>query len=119
MKRGGLILKVSRSVESDLKDFSERPLPGIHQINLQTGKGSKLTFPYVKERDFYPKSINNNGKSLIWIRTDREKAGVWIENIENMRKKRWIEEIDLGTWYYGHWSREDVFSLYQPYLKFK
>lgn len=108
------IVLVSRSVESDLADIAERPLPSIYLIELQTGKQTKITLPASKEGDFRPISINN-GQSLIWIRTDREQASVWIGNMRDMKQKRWIEKIDLGTWYYEHWNWDEVFSLYQPY----
>ncbi|MED4352481.1 hypothetical protein P9265_09055 [Schinkia azotoformans] len=107
---------VSRSVESNLKDFSERPLPSIHHINLQTGKEKKITSPSENEGDFYP-IIINNGKSFIWIRTDREKVAVYIGDIGNGKQKRWIENIDLGAWYYGHWSWDEVFNIYLPNRK--
>ncbi|MEC1717152.1 TolB family protein [Schinkia azotoformans] len=104
-------LLVSRSVESDLINVAERPLPSIYLIDLQTGKERKITSPSENEGDFHPQSANN-GKSLIWIRTSRDHASVMIANISDRKEKRWIEKIDLGPWYYEHWNWDEVFSLY-------
>ncbi|MFJ7936056.1 TolB family protein [Sporosarcina sp. NPDC096371] len=104
---------VSRSLESDWVDVELRPMPSIYHINLQTKKQSKITSPPSKDGDFYPKWIRN-GHKLLWIRTDRDKASVLIANSNGENQEKWIEEIDLGTWYYEHWEWDEVFSLYQP-----
>ncbi|HHY74314.1 MAG TPA: translocation protein TolB [Bacillus bacterium] len=103
---------VSRSAESDLVDVSERPLPSIYHINLETKEQSKITSPSAGEGDFQPISINN-GKSLVWIRTNREQASVLIADLNNLKQKSWIEKIDVGPWYYEYWNWDGVFSLYQ------
>lgn len=88
-------------------------MPSIYHINLQTKKQRKITSPSSIEGDFHPISLNN-GKSLIWIRTNREQASVLIANMNGIKQRSWIEKIDLGTWYYEHWNWDEVFSLYQP-----
>ncbi|PEC50910.1 hypothetical protein COJ46_01395 [Bacillus sp. AFS077874] len=103
---------VSRSVESDLIEVEQRPLPSIYQINLQTKKQKKITFPLANEGDFYPLSINN-GEKLVWIRTNRKQASVLIAGKNGKNQRIWINNIDLGTWYYEHWNWNEVFNLYQ------
>ncbi len=107
---------VSRSVESDLVDVAERPLPSIYLIDLQTGKERKITSPAENEGDFHPLSTENENK-LIWIRTNRDHASVMVANMSGKKQRRWIEKIDLGSWYYEHWNWDEVFSLYQPNIK--
>ncbi len=104
---------VSRSLESDWLDVELRPMPSIYRINLQTNKQRKITSPSSKEGDFYPQWISNENK-LIWIRTDRDHASVLIADTNGEDQKKWIENIDIGSWYYEHWEWDEVFSLYQP-----
>ncbi|MGO4890505.1 TolB family protein [Anaerobacillus sp. MEB173] len=103
---------VSRSAESDLVDVSQRPMPSIYHINLETKKQRKITLPQANEGDFYPISINN-GENLIWIRTNRGQASVWIGDTNGTNQRIWIKQIDLGTLYYEHWNWKEVFSLYR------
>ncbi len=105
-------LFVSRSAESDLVDVSQRPMPSIYHINLKTKEQSQITSPPESEGDFYPISINN-GEKLLWIRTNREQASVWIGDTNGKNQRTWIKQIDLGTWYYEHWNWNEVFSLYR------
>ncbi|MGG2028304.1 translocation protein TolB [Gottfriedia sp. S16(2024)] len=103
---------VSRSVENDLIEVGQRPLPSIYHINLQTKKQKKSTFPLANEGDFYPLSIND-GEKLVWIRTNRKQASVLIAGKNGKNQRIWIKNINLGTWYYEHWNWNEVFNLYQ------
>ena len=104
---------VSRSMESEWVDVEKRPMPSLYKIDIKTKKSKKITSPSLKEGDFHPQYINNDNK-LIWIRTNREKANVWIANPNGLNQKIWIENINPGNWYYEHWSWDEVFSLYLP-----
>ncbi|MGM0879138.1 MAG: translocation protein TolB [Bacillota bacterium] len=106
------IILVSRSIESEWVDVEQRPMPSLYKIDIQTKTPKKITSPSSNEGDFRPQYINNENK-LIWIRTNREKANVWIANPNGLNQKIWIENINPGTWYYEHWSWDEVFSLYQ------
>ncbi|MGE8205743.1 translocation protein TolB [Heyndrickxia sp. NPDC080065] len=104
---------VSRSLKSKWVDVEQRPMPSLYKINIKTKHTKKITSPSSKEGDFYPQYINKENQ-LIWIRTNREKANVWIADPNGLNQKIWIENINLGTWYYEHWNWEEVFSLFQP-----
>ncbi|MBS4192642.1 translocation protein TolB [Bacillus sp. FJAT-49705] len=104
---------VSRSIDSEWVDVNQRPLPSLYKVDLNTKTAQKITSPSIKEGDFRPQSINNENK-LIWIRTDREKAKVWIADSNGLNQKIWIKNMNPGTWYYEHWNWDEVFSLYQP-----
>lgn len=104
---------VSRSIESEWVDVEQRPMPSLFKIDIQTKTSKKITLPLSNEGDFRPQYIIHKNK-LIWIRTNREKANVWISDSNGLNQKIWIENINLGTWYYEHWNWDEVFSLYQP-----
>ncbi|NRD80875.1 translocation protein TolB [Bacillus sp. BRMEA1] len=104
---------VSRSIESKWIDVEQRPMPSLYKIDIQTKTAKKITSPSSNEGDFRPQYIKNMNK-LIWIRTNREKANVWIADPNGLNQKIWIENFSPGTWYYEHWSWDEVFSLFQP-----
>ncbi|UNT71673.1 translocation protein TolB (plasmid) [Bacillus sp. N447-1] len=106
-------LFVSRSIESKWVDVKQRPMPSLYKIDIQTKTSKEITSPSSSEGDFRPQYIINENK-LIWIRTNREKANVWIADSNGLNQKIWIENINPGTWYYEHWDWDEVFSLYQP-----
>ncbi|MEH7353889.1 translocation protein TolB [Neobacillus drentensis] len=100
-------LYVSRSIESELVDVNERPLPSIFKI---TNKQKQVTFPAKNEGDFVPQNYRNQ---LIWIRTDREKTSIFVSPIHTTVEKQWIKDLTLPSWYYEKWNWEEVFSLYK------
>lgn len=102
-------LITSRSVEREWDDFEQRPLPSLYKVNSKTNEQSQLTLPLSNQGDFRPQYIN--GK-IVWIRTDRQKADVWIANSDGTKESKWISNIDLGSWYYEKWRWDEVFSLY-------
>ncbi|MGM7721562.1 hypothetical protein [Metabacillus sp. Hm71] len=104
----------SRSVESDWVDVEQRPLPALYKINIKTNKQTKLTFPPTKHGDFRPQYID---KRIVWIRTDRQTANVWVANSDGSNQIKWISNINLGNWYYEKWDWDEVFSLYLNKLK--
>ncbi len=48
---------------------------------------------------------------LIWIRSDRKKANVWLSNSDGTQEKKWIKNIDVPEWYYEKWNWENVISV--------
>lgn len=48
---------------------------------------------------------------LIWIRSDRKKANVWLSSSDGKQEKKWIENIDVPEWYYEKWNWENVISV--------
>lgn len=48
---------------------------------------------------------------LIWIRSDRKKANIWLANSDGKQEKKWIENIDVPEWYYEKWNWENVISV--------
>ncbi|MBP1934217.1 TolB family protein [Ammoniphilus resinae] len=101
---------VSRSKESKGFSASERPMPSLYKLDTRTKTVMKITSPSAKEGDFRPEST---GGHLLWIRTNREKANVWIASPNGLDQKIWIQNLDLGAWYYEHWDWDQVFALYR------
>jgi hypothetical protein len=99
------ILYASRSKESELVDVNNRPLPSIFEVSK---KQVQVTFPPKREGDFAPEFVN---RSLIWVRTDRERANVFVSR--NAGEDLWIKDITLGTWYYEKWHWDEVLDLYE------
>ena len=100
-------LYVSRSMESELVDVHERPLPSIVKI-IQSQK--QVTFPAKNQGDFVLQISNHH---LFWIRTDRQSANIFVSPTKNMQETQWIKNITLASWYYEKWNWEEVFSLYK------
>lgn len=103
-------LITSRSKEEEWGDVHQRPMPALYQINIQTNEQKKISNPSRKSGDFRPQMVNRN---LVWIRTDRQTADVWISSLDGSEARKWISMIDLGSWYYEKWNWDEVFSIYQ------
>ncbi|WP_102346085.1 PD40 domain-containing protein [Bacillus sp. Marseille-P3661] len=99
----------SRSAETIWMDVEERPLPSLVKTDLNMKKHTNLTSPSPKEGDFRPQYIDDH---LIWIRTDRETADVWVTNLDSTKPKKWITNINLGSYYYEKWNWDEVLSLW-------
>ena len=48
---------------------------------------------------------------LIWIRSDRKKADVWLAHRDGKHEMKWIENIDVPEWYYEKWNWGNVISV--------
>ena len=48
---------------------------------------------------------------LIWIRSDRKKADVWLAHKDGKHEMKWIENIDVPEWYYERWNWGNVISV--------
>lgn len=99
----------SRSLESEWGELNQRPLPKLYKVNIFTNNQTKFTSPSIEYGDFYPQFWNGR---IIWVRTDRKQASIWIANSDGTNYKQWIPSIDLGTSYYEKWNWKEVFSLY-------
>ncbi len=105
-------LYVSRSKEGELFEVNERPFPSIYDVNSFTNKQQQVTFPSKNDGDFAPKFTGGN--HLVWIRTDRKDANVFVSSMDSFKERLWIKNITLGTWYYEKWNWDEVFNLYKP-----
>lgn len=103
-------LYVSRAKEDKQANLNERPLPSLHAVNIFTKKHKKVTFPAKNEGDFAPHVRRNH---LIWIRTDRENANVFVAPINKTKEGQWIKGLTVASWYYERWNWDEVFSLYK------
>ncbi|MFB5198530.1 translocation protein TolB [Neobacillus sp. KR4-4] len=102
-------LITARAEESDWVEVEHRPLPALHKINLMSNKQLKLTSPAHGQGDFYPQIKDNK---LVWVRTNRQTADIMKANLNGSNQRKWISQIDLGSWYYEKWDWEEVYSLY-------
>ena len=53
----------------------------------------------------------NKSNQLIWIRSDRKKADVWLAHKDGKHEMKWIENIDVPEWYYEKWNWGNVISV--------
>jgi len=104
------LVYVSRSKESKGFNVQQRPMPSLYKIDTRTKTVMKITSPSAKDGDFRPQFTD---QQLLWIRTNREKANVWIASPNGLDQRIWIQNLDLGAWYYEHWDWDQVFSLYR------
>ncbi|MBE4907336.1 hypothetical protein IMZ08_04580 [Bacillus luteolus] len=101
----------ARSIESEWLEEAKRPLPALYKIDIHTQKQTQFSTPSKNEGDFRPQHID--GK-VVWVRTNRENASIWISASEGTNQKEWISTIDIGNWYYDKWDWDEVFGLYIP-----
>ncbi len=103
----------ARSTESAWLEEEKRPLPALYKVNIHTQKQTQLTTPSKNEGDFRPQ---HTGEKVVWVRSNRDNASIWISDSEGTNQKEWISKIDIGSWYYDKWDWEEVFGLYIPSL---
>lgn len=103
-------LYVSRAKESEWVDVEKRPLPSLFKLDLRASEQLKLTSPLANEGDFEPEVSRNK---LVWIRTDRKTANVFVSPIRLIKEMVWIKDINVASSYYERWNWDEVFSLYK------
>lgn len=103
-------LYVSRSKESEWVDVEKRPLPSLYKLDLTSNEQLKLTSPLANEGDFEP-TIGRH--RLVWIRTDRKMANVFVSPTQFFKEKVWIKDINVASSYYERWNWDEVFRLFE------
>ncbi|MEC2917784.1 eIF2A-related protein [Bacillus tropicus] len=105
------VIIVSRAKEAGIETPPEkRPLPSLYEIDRTSDKQYQITKPPHKQGDYHPIFMKKSNQ-LIWVRSDRKKANVWIVNSDGKQEKKWIENIDVPEWYYEKWNWENVISV--------
>ncbi|MDH4420534.1 translocation protein TolB [Bacillus cereus] len=105
------VIIVSRAKEAGIETPPEkRPLPSLYEVNRTSDKQHQVTKPFNKQGDYHPIFLKKNNQ-LIWIRSDRKKADVWLAHNDGKHEKKWIENIDVPEWYYESWNWENVISV--------
>lgn len=105
------VIIVSRAKEAGIETLPEkRPLPSLYEIDSTSDEQHRITKPPHKQGDYHPIFMKKSNQ-LIWIRSDREKANVWIAHSDGKQEKKWIENIDVPEWYYEKWNWENVISV--------
>ena len=102
---------VSRAKEVGIETPPEkRPLPSLYEIDSTSDEQHRITKPPHRQGDYHPLFMNKSNQ-LIWIRSDRKKADVWLAHKDGKQEKKWIENIDVPAWYYEKWNWENVISV--------
>ncbi|PFE19365.1 TolB family protein [Bacillus cereus] len=105
------VIIVSRAKEAGIETPPEkRPLPSLNEIDRTSDKQHQITNPPHKQGDYHPIFMKKSNQ-LIWVRSDRKKANVWIAHSDGKQEKKWIENIDVPEWYYERWNWENVISV--------
>ncbi|MGE7881237.1 TolB family protein [Bacillus sp. NPDC094077] len=105
------VIIVSRAKEAGIETPPEkRPLPSLYEIDSTSDEQHQITKPSSKQGDYHPIFMKKSNQ-LIWIRSDRKKADVWVAHSDGKHEKKWIENIDVPEWYYEKWNWENVISV--------
>jgi Tol biopolymer transport system component len=105
-------ITVSRDEETEWSnDEKKRPLPSLYQLSLKTNDQKRITNPPKTAGDFHPiylPAVNQ----LLWIRSDRQKAFVWLGSSNGRQKRIWIRNIDVPIPYYDQYNWNEVMAVY-------
>lgn len=105
------VIIVSRAKEAGIETPPEkRPLPSLYEIDSTSDEQHRITKPPHRQGDYHPLFMNKSNH-LIWIRSDRKKADVWLAHKDGKHEMKWIENIDVPEWYYEKWNWEHVISV--------
>ncbi|MBY0036559.1 PD40 domain-containing protein [Bacillus cereus] len=105
------VIIVSRAKEAGIETPPEkRPLPSLYEVDSTSNAQHQITKKKNKQGDYHPIFMKKSNQ-LIWIRSDRKKADVWLAHKDGKQEKKWIENIDVPAWYYEKWNWENVISV--------
>ncbi|CAM3864952.1 eIF2A-related protein [Bacillus albus] len=105
------VIIVSRAKEAGIETPPEkRPLPSLYEIDSTSDEQHRITKPPHRQGDYHPLFMNKSNQ-LIWIRSDRKKADVWLAHKDGKHEMKWIENIDVPEWYYEKWNWQHVISV--------
>ncbi|HDR8194894.1 TolB family protein [Bacillus thuringiensis] len=105
------VIIVSRAKEGGFETLPEkRPFPSLYEINSTSDKQYQITKSSNKQGNYHPIFMKKSNQ-LIWIRSDRKKANIWIAHSDGKHEKKWIENVDIPEWYYEKWNWENVISV--------
>lgn len=105
------VIIVSRAKEGGFETLPEkRSLPSLYEVDSTSNVQHRITKPPHKQGDYHPIFMKKSNQ-LIWIRSDRKKADVWLAHRDGKHEMKWIENIDVPEWYYEKWNWGNVISV--------
>ncbi|OUA62795.1 TolB family protein [Bacillus thuringiensis] len=105
------VIIVSRAKEAGIETPPEkRPLPSLYEVDSTSNAQHQITKKTNKQGDCHPIFMKKSNQ-LIWIRSDRKKADVWLAHKDGKHEMKWIENIDVPEWYYERWNWGNVISV--------
>ena len=105
------VIIVSRAKEAGIETPPEkRPLPSLYEVDSTSNAQHQITKKTNKQGDYHPIYMKKSNQ-LIWIRSDRKKADVWLAHKDGKHEMKWIENIDVPEWYYERWNWGNVISV--------
>ncbi|MHA4064105.1 TolB family protein [Bacillus cereus] len=105
------VIIVSRAKEAGIETPPEkRPLPSLYEVDSASNAQHQITKKTNKQGDYHPIFMKKSNQ-LIWIRSDRKKADVWLAHKDGKHEMKWIENIDVPEWYYERWNWGNVISV--------
>ncbi|MCT4572071.1 translocation protein TolB, partial [Bacillus thuringiensis] len=111
VRKNDRVIIVSRAKEAGIETPPEkRPLPSLYEVDSTSNAQHQITKKKNKQGDYHPIFMKKSNQ-LIWIRSDRKKADVWLAHKDGKQEKKWIENIDVPAWYYEKWNWENVISV--------
>ena len=104
------VIIVSRAKGGNRNSTRKRPLPSLYEIDSTSDEQHRITKLPHRQGDYHPLFMNKSNQ-LIWIRSDRKKADVWLAHKDGKHEMKWIENIDVPEWYYEKWNWGNVISV--------
>ncbi|HWO96817.1 MAG TPA: translocation protein TolB [Bacillus sp. (in: firmicutes)] len=106
-------ITVSRGKEAEWNNNeAKRPLPSLYEVSLKTHEQIRITTPKKTEGDFHPIYLTSVNE-LAWIRSDRQKAFVWLGSSNGRNKRIWVRNVDVPTPYYDQYDWDEVMAVYE------
>ena len=111
VRKNDRVIIVSRAKEAGIETPPEkRPLPSLYEVDSTSNAQHQITKKTNKQGDYHPIFMKKSNQ-LIWIRSDRKKADVWLAHKDGKHEMKWIENIDVPEWYYERWNWGNVISV--------
>ncbi len=105
------LIVISRAKETEWSnDPKQRPQPSLYQINVANAQQLQITIPPKGYGDYHPYYIKHTNQ-LLWMRSNRGQADMWIANEDGSQARKWIQNIDEAANYYEKRDWENVVSV--------
>ena len=86
------VIIVSRAKEAELSvPLEKRPLPSLYEVNSINDEQNQITKPSKNSQGDYNPIFIKKSNQLMWIRSNRKKADVWLAHSDGKYEKKWMK----------------------------
>jgi Tol biopolymer transport system component len=104
---------ISRQPQGGTVSADPSALPHLVAVSVRDGASTAITTPSEVFGDYSPTYWPASGQ-LAWIRSDGQKAAVWLGRSDGSDAREWVAAIDMAPDYYGQMSWGEVVDLFEP-----